>query len=168
MSLDELNHLDRARVESELLRCCGSRRWAEALALSRPFADPSGLFAKADASWRELSSEDWLEAFSRHPRIGAKTGAKIGPGLGSAQWASDEQKGAAAAPESVLSRLAAGNAAYERRFGYIFIVCATGKSAEEMLALLESRIRNQPDQELLIAATEQVKITRIRLEKLLS
>ena len=114
---------------------------------------------RAETTWWGLETQDWLEAFSHHPRIGAK---KV-----EAVWAKAEQDGVKSASKQVLQTLAEQNHAYERRFGHIFLVCATGKSADEMLAVLRSRIGNDPDAELRVAAGEQAKITAIRLKKLL-
>jgi 2-oxo-4-hydroxy-4-carboxy-5-ureidoimidazoline decarboxylase len=119
----------------------------------------------ADTCWRKLEREDWLEAFSHHPQIGEKAAT----GSASArQWAAGEQSGARSATETVKSKLAEGNRAYYDKFGYIYIVCASGKSAEEMLALLEQRYQNDPARELPVAAEQQRQITRLRLEKLLA
>jgi 2-oxo-4-hydroxy-4-carboxy-5-ureidoimidazoline decarboxylase len=133
---------------------------------ARPFADRVQLLAFADALARDLSRADWLEAFSHHPRIG-DVAALREKFAATAAWASQEQRGAAAASDATLEALARGNRTYEERFGYIFIVCATGRSADEMLALLEARLHNDPADELGFAAAEQMKITRLRLEKLL-
>ena len=144
----------------ELLRCCGSRRWVERMTARAPFAGLEDLFKQADEVWWSLEPVRGLEAFSHHPRIGDKEALRQ-------KWAGQEQAGAARASEATLDGLAAGNAEYERRFRHIFIVCATGKSADEMLALLRQRLLNSPEDELRIAAGEQAKITRIRLEKLI-
>lgn len=167
MTLSELNGSDAGAATTELLRCCGSRRWAGQVASSRPFPTREALFETAEKIWNRLGPSDWLEAFSHHPRIGdvASLRTKF---AATSSWASDEQKGAANASEQVLSRLADGNAAYERKFSHIFLVCATGKTAEQMLTLLETRLENDPETEIRVAAAEQAKITRIRLEKLLS
>jgi 2-oxo-4-hydroxy-4-carboxy-5-ureidoimidazoline decarboxylase len=135
------------------------------MAAQRPFTSLNHLFDAADSIWRDLEAEDWLEAFSGHPQIGQKaaTGSES-----SRRWAEGEQTGARSATENVKARLAKGNQEYRDKFGYIFIVCATGKSAEEMLALLEQRIQNDSAQELKIAAEQQQLITRLRLEKLLA
>ena len=166
--MDELSRLHErpaAEAAAELLRCCGSSRWAEALALRRPFADPASLYAAADAVWWDLEPADWREAFAHHPRIGERDlGARF---ASTAQWAEGEQAGARGAPEELLAALAEANQAYEERFSYVFIVCATGKSAAEMLALLLERLAHLPVDEIRIAAGEQAKITRLRLEKLL-
>jgi OHCU decarboxylase len=161
--LAALNAMAAGDAERELLACCGSTRWAGEMAAARPFPDAITLMITADRIWRECGHEEWLEAFAAHPRIGAR------PADGAAdEWAAGEQAGVASAEVSVLSRLAAGNQAYAERFGFIFIVCATGKSAAEMLALLEARQHNEPEAEAAIAAEEQRKITRIRVEKWLT
>jgi len=165
--LPALNRLTAAAARHKLLACCGSERWAQAMLNLRPFADEADLAAVARRVWEGLAPADWLEAFSHHPRIGGKDAlrAKFAATRG---WAQGEQAGAAAASEDVLDALARGNAEYEKKFGYIFIVCATGKSAAEMLSILESRLPNEPHKELKIAAAEQAKITEIRLRKLLA
>lgn len=133
----------------------------------RPYRNAEQLLGAADRTWFNLTPGDWLEAFSQHPRIG-DTEALRARFAGAREWAAGEQAGAIGASEEVLAALAEGNKAYETRFGYIFIVCATGKSAAEMLALLHERMNHDREGELLAAAQEQAKITRIRLEKLLS
>ena len=165
MTLAEFNLLPSAKAEAVLLDCCGCARWAADVSAQRPFSDARSLFEAADAHWRKLAREDWLEAFSHHPQIGEK------PSAGSEshrRWAEGEQAGARDAREDVKTRMAHGNRSYYDKFGYIYIVCATGKSAEEMLALLEQRLQNDPARELPIAAEQQRQITRLRLEKLLA
>ena len=135
MTLAEFNALPSAKAEAFLMDCCGCARWAAEWRAQRPFAERGALLQTADTIWWNLERADWLEAFSHHPQIGDK------PASGSEsarQWAEGEQTGARAATEEVKARLARGNRAYFEKFGYIYIVCATGKSAEEMLALLES------------------------------
>ncbi len=124
----------------------------------RPFKDTDEVFAAADRIWQDLGPEDWHEAFRAHPRIGQRTADSV---------AAQEQAEATSAGAVVLNDLADANLAYEARFGHIYIVCAAGKSAEEMLALCRGRLVNDPDTELRVAAEEQRKITRLRLEKLL-
>jgi hydroxyisourate hydrolase len=158
MTLQELNALGVDAAVRELLRCCGSTRWAREMAAARPFAGLDALSAAADTIWAGLDRGDWIEAFEAHPKIGA---------TGSGEWSAAEQAGAASASADVLARLAEANREYEARFGYIFIVCATGKTAEEMLQLLEGRLDNDPLIELRVAADEQRKITRLRLARLL-
>lgn len=162
-----LNTLLAVDARAELLRCCGSSRWADGMVRARPFRDAEHLFAEAAWLWAQTGPEDWHEAFKHHPRIGdvSQLRAKF---AATATWSSQEQGGVTGADEAVLRGLAEGNTEYERRFGFIFLVCATGKSAAEMLALLRARLDNPPDEELRIAAGEQAKITRIRLEKLLA
>ena len=167
MTLAELNALPPERAREELLRCCGCASWADAVAAARPFKDEAALLAAADAAWARTGEAEWREAFSHHPRIGGKDALRAKFAATSA-WAQGEQAGAAAADEATLDALAAANAAYEAKFGHIFIVCATGKSAAQMLELLKARIGNGADAEKRIAAAEQAKITKIRLEKLLS
>jgi 2-oxo-4-hydroxy-4-carboxy-5-ureidoimidazoline decarboxylase len=152
--------------EAVLLRCCGSARWASEVAAQRPFADDEALFGAADAVWSRASREDILEALTHHPRIGADLDELRKKYASTASWAAGEQSGAQSADEATLIALRDGNVAYEARYGHIFVVCATGKRAEEMLAILQARMNNTPEDELQIAAAEQGKITRIRLEKL--
>jgi 2-oxo-4-hydroxy-4-carboxy-5-ureidoimidazoline decarboxylase len=165
MNLDIINAAPEADARAALLRCCGSRRWADAMLARRPFASPVDLLAAADECFAALGRDDWLEAFAAHPRIGDLDGLRQ-KFAATADWSAKEQAGVAGAAEQVLRDLAAGNQEYEDRFGHIFIVCATGKTAAEMLALLRERLPNPPDAELHIAAAEQAKITRLRLEKL--
>jgi 2-oxo-4-hydroxy-4-carboxy-5-ureidoimidazoline decarboxylase len=162
--LSVLNALPADEARAALLRCCGSRRWADALTARRPFASAEELFAAAEEVWNGLGRDDWLEAFAAHPRIGdVETLRK--KFATTAAWCAGEQAGVAGAAEETLQALAEGNRRYEDRFGHIFIVCATGKSAAEMLALLRERLGNDPAEELRVAAAEQAKITRLRLEK---
>ena len=166
-ALKRLDALAEPDARAAFLRCCGSRRWAEAMARGRPYADEHALLAAAERAAGPLVRADWLEAFSHHPRIGDRgsLAERFPPTAG---WSTSEQSGVAGAGEHVLRALLEANREYEARFGYIFIVCASGKSASEMLALLRERLPNQPEAELEIAAAEQRKITAIRLKKLLS
>ncbi|MDQ3264228.1 MAG: 2-oxo-4-hydroxy-4-carboxy-5-ureidoimidazoline decarboxylase [Myxococcota bacterium] len=164
--LSGLNAAPAEEAKARLLRCCGSHRWAEQLTAARPFPDRAALFAAASRIWNEVGREDWLEAFSHHPRIGDRKLESAG--AGTKEWAKGEQAGMNRADENLRAAIAEGNAAYEARYGRVYLVCATGKSAGELLAILQSRLGNDPDTELRIAAAEQDKITRIRLEKLLS
>jgi OHCU decarboxylase len=163
MTLAEFNALSSTQAESALMDCCGSARWAAKVASRRPYDAVEALHKAADATWWKLERGDWLEAFNHHPQIGDKPAS----GSGSArQWAEGEQTGARAASEEVKIRLAKANRAYFEKFGYIYIVCATGKSAEAMLAILNQRLQNDLASELSIAAEQQRLITRIRLDKL--
>lgn len=162
-----VNELSADRAEAELLKCCGSTRWTREMTGARPFDNPDKLFAKADKIWWSLSQEDWLEAFRAHPKIGEKKAAAA-QSTQAQEWSAEEQSGTENALADTMAALAAGNRDYERRFGFIFIVCATGKTSEEMLTVLNSRLQNDSETELRIAAEEQRKITRLRLEKLLN
>jgi OHCU decarboxylase len=165
--IQRLNDLTFEDAEAELFKCCGSKRWAQIMAGARPFADLSELCSKADDLWWSLSEHDWREAFRAHPRIGERKAA-ITQSQQAQAWSAQEQSGVANAPADTISELAQRNREYEDRFGFIFIVCATGKSSEEMLRLIKARIDNDKETELRTAAEEQRKITRLRLEKLLS
>lgn len=148
-----------------LQSCCGSSAWVQSMLAHRPFGTLVRVLDAADEIWWSLTPDDWREAFDHHPRIGERAAAA--PQSAAARdWSADEQRGASAAGEATRQALAEGNREYERRFGHIYLVCATGKSAEEMLALLRQRLSNDPATELRVAAGEQAKITRLRLEKL--
>lgn len=166
MKLDQFNALTYDEALKDLQRCCGARRWTSQMAARRPFRTVDDVFSAADQAWASCNREDILEAFRHHPKIGDVASLRSRFAT-TKQWAEGEQAGVRAAADEVLKRLAAGNQAYEEKFGFIFIVCATGKTADEMLALLEERMGHQPALELKIAAGEQAKITRIRLGKLL-
>src|SRR5436190_12541339 len=158
MRLDDLNALDEDAAARELLRCCGSSRWARKMAAERPFASVDAMVHAADATWSGLDRVDWLDAFAAHPQIGQRAGGSgRSGGAGGARWSAEEQAGVSAAADATRLRLAAANREYEARFGYIFIVCATGKTAGAMLELLERRLRNDPGEEIQIAAEEQRK-----------
>ena len=149
-----------------LAECCGASRWVSGMLSRRPFRSRAAVLSASDEIWRSLDPADWREAFSHHPRIGERKSVMPQSERGSA-WAAGEQSGVDRARDDVRAELAAANREYEQRFGYIFIVFATGKSAEEMLALARKRLRNDPEVELHAAAEEQRKITRLRLDKLL-
>ncbi len=163
--LARLNAFTLQEAETHLRKCCGSKSWARRMVHLRPFPGPEKLLQAADRVWWELQPEDWLEAFRHHPRIGGKASAR--ESARSRRWSSAEQSGTRGVRPELMEALAIANRAYEARFGYVFIVCATGKSAEEMLALLDQRLQNDPGAEIRVAAEEQRKITRLRLEKLL-
>lgn len=166
MTIAELNGLDLFSIREALGKCCGARAWIEKMLVVFPVADKAGLLEEAEKAWYACGEEDWRKAFEHHPRIGELDALKK-KFVPTGQWAAGEQSGMSGASEKELEALAAGNKAYEERFGYIFIVCATGKSAGEMLNLLQGRLGNDPGEEINIAMGEQNKITRIRLEKLL-
>jgi 2-oxo-4-hydroxy-4-carboxy-5-ureidoimidazoline decarboxylase len=161
-----LNALSREAAAEALARCCGAARWVEAMLARRPFASLSALLGAAAEVWAELGPEQMREAFAQHPEIGANLDELRSKFAVTGDWARAEQAGAARASEATLLALRSGNRAYRARFGYSFIVCATGKSAGEMRDLLEARLGNPPELELGIAAAEQAKITQLRLEKL--
>jgi len=167
MTLEQLNELAPREAEAEFLKCCGSHRWAQGMAAARPFHSEEQLLAQADDVSSSLTDEDWLQAFRAHPKIGENKAA-AGQTQQEASWSAQEQSGIQAAATDTIARLASGNRVYEAKFGFIFIVCASGKSSDEMLSILNDRIKNDPQTELLVAANEQQKITRLRLEKLLN
>lgn len=161
-----LDALPAEQASAALLRCCGSRRWVSGMLARRPFRSPQALQAAARAVWASLAREDFLEAFSHHPPIGgdlAELRAKFAP---TADWSSQEQTAVALAGDETLRDLKAVNQAYLERFGFLFIVCASGRSADQLLAALRTRLGNDPALELLVAAEEQAKITALRLDKL--
>lgn len=162
-SLARINASPDEEFEADMLACCGSTAWAQAMMAARPYSDFISLVRTADVAWSQLDKFDWLEAFAAHPRIGEQ---KDGEDR-FATWSKNEQSGLASASDAVLEELASANRAYYDRFGYTFLVYASGKTAEQMLALLRERQLNDPDDELAIATEEQRKITRLRLGKLL-
>ena len=162
-----LNSLPREEAEGELLKCCGSTRWAREVAARRPFENGEELMSVADEVWRGLDAADWLEAFSRHPKIGERKAAG-GQTPEERAWSADEQSKMSEADEAARAELASLNRVYVEKFGYIFIVCATGRTAAEMLALLRARLPNDAETEIKVAAEEQRRITRLRLQKLLT
>jgi OHCU decarboxylase len=161
-----LNELSPAEAGAAFLDCCGSGEWAKAMAASRPFAMLEDVFERAERIWFSLPVAEWLEAFAAHPKIGANESAATQKKR-SAGWSKDEQSGVNSAETETRDALAEANRLYEQRFGFIFIVCATGKTADEMLAICRARLGNSVRTELQIAAEEQKKITEIRLTKLL-
>ena len=168
MDFEALNALPPDEAQQEFLKCCGSVKWAQAMVTLRQYATTvGGLVLLGNEMWWVLEPEDWLEAFHSHPKIGEKKAAAEIP-TQSTQWSGQEQSGVQTAAHETLDELAQLNREYEEKFGFIFIVCATGKSAAEMLALLRERLPNDPDTELPIAAAEQAKITELRLKKLIN
>jgi len=158
-----LNELAPGAAADALRRCCGAERWVQALLAARPYASTAELYALAERAWQGLGAHDYREAFAQHPQIGEDLAA-LRQRFGSTHTlAAHEQSGVAGADEATLLGLRDGNRAYRERFGFIFIVCASGKSAAEMLALLRARLDHDPATELAIAAGEQAKITQLRL-----
>jgi 2-oxo-4-hydroxy-4-carboxy-5-ureidoimidazoline decarboxylase len=166
MTLHEFNILPKQQLIEELTRCCGSSAWVKRMLPFVPADDMVELLEDAEEQWWKCSVDDWKEAFAHHPKIGDADSLKE-KFASTEHWVSDEQSGTKGASIQTITALAEANKKYEKKFGYIFIVCATGKSAEEMLALLEERLPNDPSTEIEIAADEQNKITKLRLEKLL-
>ena len=166
VTVAELDRLPAFDAAAALQRCCGSRRWVDAMVAARPFGTEDRLLAEARRIWRGLEPGDWREAFAHHPRVGDLQSLRT-RFASTADWSHGEQSGVAAASEAVLAALAQGNRRYEERFGYIFIVCATGLSADQMLQRLEERLPHGPDTEVVVAAEEQIEITRLRLLKLI-
>lgn len=161
MTLNEFNNLDKNAAAKELFSCCGSGKWVSLLMNDFPFRSGAVFVEKATTVWyKECSKKDWLEAFGHHPRIGDKKSL-------AEKFAGKEQAAVASATEQLIELLAKANIDYEKKFGFIFIVCATGKSADEMLRLLGDRLNNSAEEELNIAMGEQHKITLIRFNKLI-
>lgn len=158
------NRLSHQDVVNDILPCCGSRAWAESMAAKRPVPDEVSLLAASDEAWCKLSQSDWLEAFRSHPRIGESCADRSATAKSSA-WSAREQRDVTAANGAVKAALAAANREYEERFGRIFLVCAAGKSAEEILEILRRRLHNSDHAELQEAAEQQRQITQIRLKR---
>jgi 2-oxo-4-hydroxy-4-carboxy-5-ureidoimidazoline decarboxylase len=157
-----LNDADPAIARRLLHACCGSSAWVERMLLRRPFHDAAGMLAAARDEWFALSTAEWREAFAHHPKIGDLDAMQ--PRFAATRQLSEkEQAGVGTAPDDVLAALAEENRLYEQKFGYIFIVCATGRSAAEMLSLMRERLANDAEKEIRIAAEEQARITGIRL-----
>jgi 2-oxo-4-hydroxy-4-carboxy-5-ureidoimidazoline decarboxylase len=172
--LERWNFLPIAAAVDEILPCCGSRAWADGMVARRPLPDEAALVSVSDQTWRSLPESDWLEAFRSHPRIGetrvgeSRTGDSQAPKAASPQsaaWSAQEQRDVAGASDSARKALAEANRVYERRFNRIFIVCATSRSSEEILKILQRRLKNDERTELQEAAEQQRQITQIRLKK---
>lgn len=163
-TLERWNLLPADEAESEILPCCGSRAWARGMARQRPYKDDRSVLAASDETWRSLGEADWMEAFASHPRIGESRAPQSATAR-SAAWSSQEQSHAAAAEDAVRTALAEANREYERRFGRIFIICATGKQGSEILQILRQRLQNDAQTEIREAAEQQRQISQIRLGK---
>jgi 2-oxo-4-hydroxy-4-carboxy-5-ureidoimidazoline decarboxylase len=162
-TLQSWNKADEESALDAMIACCGSRRWAAAMVAKRPIGSIVDLSVAADQIWSTMEEADWMEAFACHPRIGERKAEQAS--MQSIAWSLEEQSLSASAEERVLAELAAGNMIYEKRFGFTYIVCATGRSAEEMLEILNRRLKNDRIAELREAAEEQRQITQIRLGK---
>lgn len=165
MDVAAFNAMSNGEAAEVLRSCCGSSKWVDDVVSRRPFSSIEPLRAAADEAWDRTGPEDWHEAFSHHPRIGERSAA-TSQSTRSSGWSSSEQSGVQSADDSVQVALAQINRDYENRFGHIYIVCATGKSANEMLDIARERLSNDPPAELRIAAEEQRKIMQLRLHKL--
>jgi 2-oxo-4-hydroxy-4-carboxy-5-ureidoimidazoline decarboxylase len=167
MTITEFNVLSRKQKKEMLRKCCGATTWVDKVLINLPVRNFSELLTVAEEKWWECSHKDWLEAFQQHPKIGDLSSIKE-KYANTVAWASNEQSAVSEATDEILQALEKGNRDYEQKFGFIFIVCASGKSAGEMLEILQKRLSNSPRQEINIAAEEQLKITKLRLEKLFS
>ena len=168
LTLAQLDTIPEAEAAFKFAACCGSSKWVEAMVSRRPFGTRENVLAAAEEIALTLLPSDWLEALAHHPRIG-ETHAGAGPIVSAtaAAWSKGEQIAASRATEDTRAALIEANAEYEKRFGFIFIICAKGRSAEEILSALRERLANEPDAEIFIAAREQKQITLLRLEKLI-
>jgi 2-oxo-4-hydroxy-4-carboxy-5-ureidoimidazoline decarboxylase len=162
--LTRWNRLPQDEAEYEILPCCGSREWAHRTVIRRPFADEAQLLEAAGEEWRNLGERDWDEAFRSHPRIG-ETRAALPAHAQSAAWSAQEQREAADPGDEIKIALSDANREYEERFSRIFIVCASGKTATEMLAILRRRLQNDRETELREAVEQQRQIIELRIGK---
>jgi 2-oxo-4-hydroxy-4-carboxy-5-ureidoimidazoline decarboxylase len=168
-SVEEFNRLADDAARQALRRCCSSGRWIDAVVAGRPYPDVASLLAVSDAAVAELSEADLREAMAGHPRIGDRRVVAAVRGVGNAEPAGlsrQEQAGVSGADDGLLRALADGNEAYEQRFGHIYLACATGRDAAELLAFLHSRLGNDRETEWGVVASELAKINQIRLRKL--
>jgi 2-oxo-4-hydroxy-4-carboxy-5-ureidoimidazoline decarboxylase len=163
LSLAPWNEADSDPAINAMLACCGAHRWAALMIAHRPIADESDLHDIADRIWQTMVEDDWMEAFACHPRIGERKGSRA-PSQ-SSTWSQQEQFSVCATAEATLAKLAEGNARYEDKFGFTYIVCATGKSPEEMLSILNRRLSGSRASEMREAAEQQRQIMHIRLRK---
>ena len=163
--IEDINGLSADAARAALTRCCAATRWVETMVSGRPYESEKALLRAADACWWSLDRDDWLEAFAAHPKIGDVESLRS-KYAATKQWSANEQSGVVTADDVTIQALAKANGQYEQSFGYIFIVCATGKSADEMLSILRGRLGNDPETEIRQAAAEQLKITHLRLQKL--
>jgi len=166
MTIKTLNGLDSSEAAAQFNLCCGATNWIKIMNQSRPFQNKNEVYQQAESIWLSLSSEDWLEAFTHHPKIGNINSLRK-KFQNTKSISKNEQSGVNNATESTLKNLAESNQLYEDKFGFIFIVCATGKSSDEMLALIKMRLNNNAKIEMQNAAKEQNNITQLRLKTLL-
>jgi 2-oxo-4-hydroxy-4-carboxy-5-ureidoimidazoline decarboxylase len=166
-ALARWNDLPSKEAAEEILPCCGSKAWAEKMATQRPIVDEIALLAACDKACESLAESDWLEAFRSHPRIGERSALAPTPAR-SAAWSGEEQRKVELESDDVKRKMAEGNRTYEERFGRTFIICATGKSAPEILEQMKRRLQNDDPTELCEAAEQQRQIARLRLKKWLA
>lgn len=167
VTLERLNAMPAAEAEAALLDCCASREWARRVVAARPFGSREALFETADKLWLLLARSDWMEAFRAHPRIGESKSPTEASERQRA-WSKGEQEKAARADDALRVELASLNEEYEAMFGFIFIICAAGLTTKQIINAMLDRMKNDGGTELRVAAAEQAKITRLRLEKLLA
>ena len=165
MTIADFDHLSEAQKKELLHTCCGSATWVDKMLTVFPVNDLVELLEDADEKWDECQKEDWLEAFDHHPQIGDTNSMKE-KYYATADWAQVEQAGASKASKELSNSLGEANELYQEKFGFIFIVFATGKSGDEMLSILQERLKNNREDEVKMAAAEQIRITKNRLEKL--
>lgn len=174
MNIDQLNRLSEADAITVFGQCCGASAWAERMAFARPFEDLGEVLETAGNIWEECDVDDYEEAFNKLPLIGVEGHLDPSRPVGNAwndlgaKWAAAELKALEGAAPDVRAQLAAANRLHEEKFGHRFVVSATGKSAQELCAMLEERMKLDPEEEILVAASEQLKILRLRLKKLLA
>jgi 2-oxo-4-hydroxy-4-carboxy-5-ureidoimidazoline decarboxylase len=164
MNLNDLNHQTKAQASHTFMQCCTSSTWVETMVKARPFSDSRAVINQADLAWQELTEADYMEAFEGHPKIGDVSSLRA-KYANTKELAGNEQGLVKEANDDVLEVLSQGNRDYEAKFGFIFIVCATGKSAKQMSDLLHARLSNNKAQELVNAAEEQRKIFQLRITK---
>ena len=168
MTLDELNNLEDKDCQMALFSCCGSNIWVNKMLEHCPYATNLELEKIAADEFRKCAEDDWLEAFSHHAKLGKRKSTSESDKKELSKWEKQEQKGTAEASDTILSELEKANEAYENKFGFIYLLCATGKTADYMLKNLSQRLSNDRNKEMQIAMEEQNKITKLRLQKLLS
>lgn len=165
--LDAFNRAAEEELRVRLTSCCAARSWVERLLAGRPYGDQAELLAVADAATAELDAAGFEQALAGHPRIGERA-REHGADARAGNWSRQEQAGVAGADAALVAELAAANVAYEQRFGHVYLVCASGRSAAELLAVCRARLENDPATERGVALDELAKINRLRLFKLLS
>ena len=167
ITIADFDAMPDAEAAFKLAACCGSSAWVSRMLARRPFRSRQHLFNEADEVAQTLNDADWLEAFSHHPRIGQRRSNAVVSSMAES-WSTGEQSAVTHADSSVRAVIADANARYEEQFHFIFIISASGRTADAILSELRCRLDNPRDAELRTAAAEQTKITRLRLEKLVT